>query len=96
MFLYSSSYNVIRGRFRCGISFIALAADTSVDMERLSTYSTHRGGGTFPYMSPEQQEPNRKVPIECKTDIYSLGIILFELHYPKNTSEDERSLVCLK
>ena len=73
--------------------FTDAATDTSADMERPSTYSTQRGGGTYPYMSPEQQDPDLRPSIDCKTDIYSLGIILFELHYPKKTLQEDRSRV---
>ena len=61
-------------------------------MERPSG-SSLRGAGTFPYISPEQQNPHRRKKLDSKTDIYSLGIILFELHYPKVIDEDEKTEV---
>jgi hypothetical protein len=35
--------------------------------------------GTAAYMSPEQWSPNKPWPVEARSDIYSLGIILFQL-----------------
>lgn len=61
-------------------------------MERPSG-SSFRGIGTFPYISPEQQNFHRKKKLDAKTDIYALGIILFELHYPKVVDEDEKTSV---
>ena len=63
-------------------------------MERPTT-SSFRGGGTFPYISPEQLDHNRRSHVDAKTDMYSLGIILFDLHYPKEVEGDERSEVCM-
>ena len=62
-------------------------------MERPTTESGLQGAGTFPYISPEQQDPSWRKHIDAKTDIYSLGIILFELHYPKKIDQEEKSEV---
>jgi hypothetical protein len=35
--------------------------------------------GTAAYMSPEHWSPNRPWPVEARSDLYSLGVILFEL-----------------
>ncbi len=49
--------------------------------------------GTPFYISPEQKN---KKKVDYKTDIYSLGMILFELYYAKKMkSQDNMYKVCL-
>lgn len=80
--------------YNCSVlTCFAVTNDSSGNMERPTT-SSFRGGGTFPYISPEQLDHNRRSNIDAKTDMYSLGIILFDLHYPKEVEGDERSEVC--
>lgn len=52
-----------------------LAEDTRTHGARASA------GGTLPYMAPEHLEAFRggKQPVDARSDVYSLGIILFEL-----------------
>lgn len=78
----------------CGInlSVCVVTTDASGNMERPSG-SSFRDAGTFPYISPEQNNPNREKKLDSKTDIFSLGIILFELHYPKMLEEEDRTEV---
>lgn len=72
-----------------------MSSDASGNMERPTTSSSFRGAGTFPYISPEQQG-SRKTKLDAKTDIYSLGIILFELHHPRKLNEDQRDKVIIE
>lgn len=57
-----------------------------------STKTRHTSGvGTFTYAAPEQLKGNS---YSSKADLYSLGIILFELLYPLSTGMERA--VCLK
>ena len=51
----------------------------------MDSKSTYKGYGTPYYVSPEQQDMEQ---VDSKTDIYALGVILFELYYP---TTDKRS-----
>lgn len=48
-------------------------------------YDVFKIGGTFPYMAPEQlnmlllDNPDGLIPIDSSTDIYSLGVIFYQL-----------------
>ena len=53
-----------------------------------SAHHSHRAGGTLPYMSPEQvyqlfMEPGAELALDNRSDIFSFGVILFELLYGK-------------
>ncbi|KAJ3009983.1 Eukaryotic translation initiation factor 2-alpha kinase [Thoreauomyces humboldtii] len=53
--------------------------------------------GTFTYASPEQLAPTPSIPYTPASDMYSLGIILFELLYPFSTAmERARTLQQLR
>lgn len=79
--------------FYVQLLYFVVTSDASGNMERPTTSSSFQGAGTFPYISPEQQDPNRRKKLDAKTDIYSLGIILFELHYPKKLDNEGRAEV---
>lgn len=58
-----------------------------------------RGGGTPGYMAPEQYPEiilnhyNHPLdPVDTRSDIYAYGMVLFEMFYGKNASEQEGSL----
>ena len=53
----------------------------SIDLRDTVSMELARIGGTLPYMSPEQIEAFRggKREIDARSDLYSLGVILFEL-----------------
>ena len=53
-----------------------------------SAHHSYRAGGTLPYMSPEQvyqliMEPETELSLDHRSDIFSFGVILFEMLYGK-------------
>jgi class 3 adenylate cyclase/tetratricopeptide (TPR) repeat protein/predicted Ser/Thr protein kinase len=67
----------INGRLKVldfGLAKFAQPQEEEADQEQLT--STGRVLGTMPYMSPEQV---RGKPVDHRTDIFSIGIIFFEL-----------------
>jgi eukaryotic translation initiation factor 2-alpha kinase 4 len=50
-----------------------------------------KGVGTYLYLAPEQRDSNK---YDAKVDMYSLGIILFELYYAFKT--DHQKINCLE
>ncbi|MCA9125729.1 MAG: protein kinase [Planctomycetales bacterium] len=56
--------------------------DFNVSLEESRLTSQHRVGGTLAYMAPEQLaavQGASKLEIDARSDIYSLGIVLFEM-----------------
>ncbi|XP_022815705.1 eukaryotic translation initiation factor 2-alpha kinase isoform X2 [Spodoptera litura] len=83
------------GRVKVGdFGLVTAMADTSQDGDTAPVMDVHQRHtyrvGTHLYMSPEQLESR---PYSYKVDIYSLGLILFELLHPFST-ESER-VACL-
>ncbi|CAA7033110.1 unnamed protein product [Microthlaspi erraticum] len=48
-------------------------------------------GGTRFYSAPEIEQPGRK--IDEKADMYSLGVVIFELYHPFSTEAERRSVL---
>lgn len=70
------------------IDFGIAKADSQVDTTKVGTIK-----GKFSYMSPEQASAK---PIDSRTDIYALGIVLWELLTGKKLHEGKNDLETLK
>lgn len=57
---------------------VARAAHTDQVSGTLQT-SAMQVIGTLPYMSPEQIHPSDSTPVNLRSDVYSLGVILYEM-----------------
>ncbi|TPX55608.1 hypothetical protein PhCBS80983_g05183 [Powellomyces hirtus] len=77
---------------------VASTESTNHDSRSATTYSDRTiGVGTVTYASPEQLQPHPSTPYTSASDIYSLGIILFELLHPfKTAMERARALQDLR
>ncbi|KAA3614494.1 MAG: hypothetical protein DWQ01_01975 [Planctomycetota bacterium] len=64
------------------------------DMDRTGITRTGEREGTLEYMSPEQVEA-QKTQIDCRTDIYSLGVVFYEMLTLKRpfTAKTERQIL---
>ena len=72
---------------------MSLQSDVSMSMGPMSLDASITGGvGTYLYASPEQL---RGGEYDCSTDMWSLGIMAFELSYPSFSTAMERTIVSL-
>ncbi|KAI8907007.1 kinase-like domain-containing protein [Powellomyces hirtus] len=79
-------------------STVASTESINHDSRSATTYSDRTiGVGTVTYASPEQLQPHPSTPYTSASDVYSLGIILFELLHPfKTAMERARALQDLR
>jgi eukaryotic translation initiation factor 2-alpha kinase 1 len=72
------------------------AGNQGLDQESSTSGNSQftNGVGTITYASPEQQQQSSN-QLTSATDIYSLGIVLFELFYPFDTAMERAHLLSL-
>lgn len=59
-------------------SFVLIDPGYALDLAETSLTQTGAIVGTAPYYSPEQLDVNNKRALDCRSDLYSLGIVLCE------------------
>lgn len=61
-----------------GPGFVLLDLGLALDLVDVSLTDPGQAPGTLPYFSPEQLEPLRKRNMDFRSDLYALGVVMYE------------------
>src|SRR5688572_15123224 len=77
-----------KGRVKVLDFGLAQLSGTATDVEQTTTRTAGGFEGTLPYMAPEQV---RGEPVDARTDIYALGIVLYEMVTGRRPFDDTQT-----